>query len=394
MSDLQHRYADAVMNTFGPPKLVLTRGEGAYVWDDDGNRYLDLLGGIAVNALGHGHPALVDAVTTQLRTLGHVSNFFATEPQVELAERLLQLLGQPGHVFFTSSGHRGQRGGLQALPSHRADAPGRRRGRLPRPHAWARSRSPPRPPTASRSSRCPATSPSSRTATWRPSRRAVTDRTAAVVLEPVQGEAGVVVPPDGYLAAARRITSDQRRPALARRGADRDRPHRSLVRAHGVGRRSRRGHGGQGARRRHPRRGLHRRRAVQASCCSRATTAPRSAATRWPPPRRSPCCARSRTDGLLDHVTALGKKLADGVGHEHVTEVRGRGLLIGLDLDAPKASAVARAALRRGFIVNDCTPERIRLAPPLVLTEAQVADFLAAWPMILADAYATEETPQ
>src|SRR5919107_37803 len=104
MSDLGARYADAVMNTFGPPKLVLTRGEGCYVWDDQGNRYLDLLGGIAVNALGHGHPALVEAVTSQLRTLGHVSNFFATEPQVQLAERLLELLGRPGHVFFTNSG--------------------------------------------------------------------------------------------------------------------------------------------------------------------------------------------------------------------------------------------------------------------------------------------------
>ena len=81
------------MNTFGPPKLVLARGEGAHVWDVDGNEYVDLLGGIAVNALGHGHPALVEAVTSQLGTLGHISNFFTSAPQVELAERLLDLLG-------------------------------------------------------------------------------------------------------------------------------------------------------------------------------------------------------------------------------------------------------------------------------------------------------------
>ena len=84
---LQQRYAESLMNTFGPPKLVLTKGEGPYVWDAEGTRYLDLLGGIAVNALGHAHPALVGAVTRQLGTLGHVSNFFATEPQVTLAER-------------------------------------------------------------------------------------------------------------------------------------------------------------------------------------------------------------------------------------------------------------------------------------------------------------------
>ena len=90
---LRKRYAASLMNTFGPPKLVLIKGEGPYVWDAEGNRYLDLLGGIAVNALGHNHPALVGAVTEQLGTLGHVSNFFATEPQVALAERLLSLLG-------------------------------------------------------------------------------------------------------------------------------------------------------------------------------------------------------------------------------------------------------------------------------------------------------------
>ncbi|MAS56042.1 MAG: acetylornithine aminotransferase, partial [Pimelobacter sp.] len=93
------------MNTFGPPKLTLVRGEGAHVWDADGTEYVDLLGGIAVNALGHAHPALVAAVSEQLGTLGHISNFFASEPQIELAETLLGLLGHgDGKVFFTNSG--------------------------------------------------------------------------------------------------------------------------------------------------------------------------------------------------------------------------------------------------------------------------------------------------
>ena len=95
MTDLHKRYSESLMNAFGPPKLVLTRGEGASVWDDAGKQYLDLLGGIAVNSLGHAHPALVEAVTNQMQTLGHVSNFFATEPQVRLAERLLDLLLRP-----------------------------------------------------------------------------------------------------------------------------------------------------------------------------------------------------------------------------------------------------------------------------------------------------------
>ena len=110
MSDsLKDRYPDALMNTFGPPKLALVRGEGTHVWDEGGKEYVDLLAGIAVNSLGHGHPALVGAVTEQLQTLGHVSNFFTTGPQVELAERLLALLGdaaaqQGGKVFFANSG--------------------------------------------------------------------------------------------------------------------------------------------------------------------------------------------------------------------------------------------------------------------------------------------------
>ena len=93
MTSWQDRYAGALMNTFGPPKLVLTRGKGAHVWDEHGKEYVDLLGGIAVNSLGHAHPAIVEAVTSQLQTLGHISNFFASQPQIELAEKLLELLG-------------------------------------------------------------------------------------------------------------------------------------------------------------------------------------------------------------------------------------------------------------------------------------------------------------
>src|SRR5215207_1193794 len=99
------RYQSALMGTYGTPRRVFVRGKGCYVWDEHGSKYLDLLGGLAVNVLGHAHPALVAAVTDQLRTLGQVSNFFATPPQVALAERLLALSGaDDGRVFFTNSG--------------------------------------------------------------------------------------------------------------------------------------------------------------------------------------------------------------------------------------------------------------------------------------------------
>src|ERR687890_768638 len=101
-------YAHSVMNTFGPPKRVFIRGEGCYVWDADGRRYLDLLSGLAVNALGHAHPTVLAAITSQIATLGHVSNFFATPAQVALAERLGALVDPEGQgdakVFFTNSG--------------------------------------------------------------------------------------------------------------------------------------------------------------------------------------------------------------------------------------------------------------------------------------------------
>jgi 4-aminobutyrate aminotransferase len=116
---IQERYAASLMNTFGPPRLVLVRGEGPYVWDADGRRYLDLLGGIAVNALGHAHPALVGAVTEQLQTLGHVSNFFTTEPQVRLAERLLSMLHVDGRVFFANSGTEANEAALLFATNHR-----------------------------------------------------------------------------------------------------------------------------------------------------------------------------------------------------------------------------------------------------------------------------------
>ena len=390
MSDLVTRYTASVMNTFGPPRLVLTRGEGAYVWDDQGNRYLDLLGGIAVNALGHGHPALVEAVTAQLRTLGHVSNFFATEPQVALAERLLALLGQPGHVFFTSSGTEAneaafkvtRRTGRTRLVAAEGSFHGRTMGALALTSKAAYRE--PFEPLPGEVTFVPYGDVAALEA-------AVTDETAAVVLEPIQGEAGVVLPPDGYLAAARRVTAD----------------HGALLWLDEV----QTGVGRTGEWFAHSRAGVvpdvvTLAKGLGGGIPVGACIGVGAAGTLLQPGNHgttfggNPVAAAAslavldtiEADDLLARVRETGARLRSGVAHEHVTEVRGAGLLIGLDLDAEKAPAVARAALARGFIVNDCTPSRVRFAPPLVLTAAQVDEFLQAWPMILRDAYA-EETP-
>jgi acetylornithine aminotransferase len=383
------------MNTFGQPRLVLVRGEGAHVWDEDGNRYLDLLGGIAVNALGHGHPALVDAVSDQMRTLGHVSNFFTTEPQVRLAERLLDLLlpdsagGSDGRVFFTNSGAEAneaafkitRRTGRTRLVATEGAFHGRTLGALALT-AKAAYREPfdPLPGEVTFVPYGDADALAS----------AVDDRTAAVVLEPIQGEAGVLVPPEGYLPAARRITEengallwvDEVQTGIGRAGAwyAHQLPDIGggvlpdvVTVAKGLG-------GG-----------------IPIGACIGVGRAgellqPGNHGTTFGGNPVAAAAALSvldtiESEGLLDDVAKLGETLRTRLATEHIVEVRGRGLLIGIELDAPKAAEVARVAQDRGFIVNDCTPERIRLAPPLVLTDAEADSFLDAWPGILAEAF-------
>ncbi len=390
MSDLQARYAGAVMNTFGPPKLVLTRGQGARVWDETGKEYLDLLAGIAVNSLGHAHPALVEAVTRQLQTLGHVSNFFATEPQVSLAERLLELARpsavEQGRVFFTNSGAEANEAALKVTRktgrTHIVSTEGSFHGRTMGALAL----------TSKPAYREPF-EPLPGDVTFVPYgdadalRDAVTDETAAVVLEPMQGEAGVNLPPAGYLAEARRITAehgallwlDEVQTGIGRTGrwlASDAVPGLGpdlVTVAKGLA-------GG-----------------IPIGAC----LAFGDAATLLQPGNHgttfggNPVAAAAalavldtiENDGLLGQVTAVGEHLRAGLVHDHVTEVRGEGLLIGLTLDAEKAADVVAAAQEAGFIINMCTPDRIRLAPPLVLTEAEADEFLAAWPGILGAAY-------
>jgi acetylornithine/N-succinyldiaminopimelate aminotransferase len=387
--ELQKRYADSLMNTFGPPKLVLTRGEGPYVWDAEGTRYLDLLGGIAVNALGHGHPALVGAVTEQLTTLGHVSNFFATEPQITLAERLLSILGLPeggGKVFFTNSGTEAneaafkltRRTGRTHLVAMEGSFHGRTTGALALTSKAAYRE--PFEPLPGDVTFVPYGDAEALSA-------AVSDETAAVVIEPIQGEAGVVFPPADFLARAREITTshgallwlDEVQSGMGRTGTWMAYEGSGVTPdvvtlAKGLG-------GGIPIG------------AMVAVGESGTLLGPGNHGTTF---GGNPVAAAAalavigtiEKDGLLDNATQVGKLLRDGVADPRVTEVRGRGLFIGIDLDSDVAPAVAEAALRHGVILNACAPNRIRLAPPLVLTADQASEFVAGWPQILDDAYA------
>jgi acetylornithine/N-succinyldiaminopimelate aminotransferase len=407
VDDLKARYADSLMNTFGPPKLVLTRGEGANVWDDAGKQYLDLLGGIAVNSLGHAHPALVEAVSRQMKTLGHVSNFFATEPQVQLAERLLALLSAPvveeekaspivskrlGKVFFTNSGTEAneaafkltRRTGRTHVVATEGAFHGRTMGALALTSKEAYRE--PFEPLPGGVTFVPYGDASALA-------DAVTDQTAAVILEPLQGEAGVVAPPLHYLEQAREITRehgallwlDEIQTGVGRTGAwyahqspavasPLDGPADIITLAKGLA-------GGFPI----------------GACIATGEAAdllqPGNHGTTFGGNPVAAAAALAVLDtiekeGLLEHVAALGHHLRDGLAaDDRVTEVRGAGLLIGLDLTEAVSAEVTAAALEAGFILNNPTPERIRLAPPLVLTEAQADSFLAAWPGILDTAY-------
>ncbi|MEQ3552571.1 acetylornithine transaminase [Pseudonocardia nematodicida] len=393
MSTYGQRWQTALMNNYGTPPLTLVRGEGAHVWDAEGRRYLDLYAGIAVNALGHAHPAIVEAVSEQVRTLGHTSNFFITDPALQLAERLQGLLGRDdARTLLCNSGTEAneaafkmaRRTGRPGIVACEEAFHGRTMGALALTGQPAK-RTPfePMPPGVTH---IPFGDLAALDA-------AVTSDTAAVFLEPILGEAGVIVPPEGYLAEARRITAergallvlDEVQTGIGRTG------HWFAHQAHGVVPdvvTLAKGLGG----------------GLPIGACvgigdAAALLEPGQHGTTF---GGNPiACAAAlavldtiATDGLLGHVDRLGKEIRsriDGLGHPLVGGVTGAGLHIGVGLRSPVAAQAAVAAREAGYLVNNATPERLRLAPPLTLSDAEADEFLGALPSILDAAAAAQE---
>ena len=381
------RYADSMMGVFGRPKTVLTRGEGCYVWDADGKRYLDLLAGIAVNALGHGHPALVDAVCRQAESMIHVSNFFATPPQVELAERLLAVAGAPkgSAVFFANSGSEAveaaiklsRRTGRPGLVAAEAAFHGRTTGALALTHKLAYRE--PFAPLIPWVTHVPLNDEAAL-------RAAVDTHTAAVFLEPIQGEAGVVAADPAYLQLARELTRatgallviDEVQTGVGRTGTWFAFQQAGVVPdaitvAKGLA-------GGV------PIGAL----VTFGPDISGLLTAGQHGSTFGGNPLAAAAgLAVLETidkDGLLAHATAVGNYLADSVAalsHPLIVGVRGSGLLRAIVLSADVSVVVADRALSAGFIVNAPTPDALRLTPPLVVTTEQIDTFVAALPALL-----------
>ncbi|WP_323101453.1 acetylornithine transaminase [Intrasporangium sp. YIM S08009] len=388
---LLDRYAGSLVQVFGTPQLVLASGHGCWVTDVDGNRYLDLLSGIAVNALGHGHPALVQAVAKQAEQAIHVSNFFTSETAILLAERLLGLANAPAGsgVFFANSGTEAteaaiklsRRTGRTRIVALEGAFHGRSTGALALTHKEAY--------------RAPFEPLIPEVVFVRPGdadalRGVIDEHTAAVFLEPVQGEAGVRELSDDYLRLARELTSahgallvlDEIQSGIGRTG-DWFAHQRSgivpdaMTLAKGLG-------GGV------PIGAL----VTFGSDVTAMLSAGQHGTTFGGNPL---ACAAGlavldtiERDDLLGNVRRVGA-LLDAVDVPGVSGTRGRGLLRAIELDGVSSAAAMVAAREAGYIVNAVTPTALRLAPPLVITEAELQGFLDDLPAILAAARAAEQ---
>jgi len=383
---LQQRWRGVMMDNYGTPALALVTGDGAVVTDPDGKTYIDFLGGIAVNVLGHRHPAIIEAVTSQLNTLGHTSNLYATENGIALAEALVGHLGTEhgARVFFCNSGTEANEvafkisrlTGRTKLVAAQGGFHGRTMGSLALTGQPAKQQ--PFEPLPGEVTHVPYGDTDALAA-------AVTDDTAAVFLEPIMGEGGVVVPPAGYLVAAREITArhgallilDEVQTGVGRTGAFYAHQHDGITPdvvtlAKGLG-------GGLpigacigiGAAADLMTPGLHGSTFGGNPVCTAAALA---------------VLRTLADDDLITRAGVLGKTIAAGVEaleHPLVGHVRGKGLLLGLVLTDTKAKAVETAARHAGFLVNAAAADIVRLAPPLVITDSQVEEFLTALPGVL-----------
>jgi acetylornithine/N-succinyldiaminopimelate aminotransferase len=386
-TSLLEQWPQVMSPALGSPGLALVRGQGATVVGEDGESYVDMLGGIAVNALGHAHPAVIAAVTRQIATLGHVSNLYAAEPPVRLATRLLALAGAAGKVFFANSGAEAVEAAFKLSRctgrTHVVAAEGAFHGRTMGALALTGqpAKAAPFRPLPGQVTHLPYGDVAALEA-------AVTEATAMVILEPIQGEAGVVVPPAGYLAAAREITArhgallvlDEVQTGIGRTG------HWFAFQAEGVlpdAVTLAKGLGG----------GLPIGALVAFDDAAGLLAPGMHASTFGGNPV---CCAAAlavldtiAADGLLEHVKRVGERLRrgiEGLGHPLVAGVRGSGLLLGAVLHRPVAGEVVTALRERGFLANAAQPDVLRLAPPLVLTADQAEAFLTALPSALDSA--------
>ncbi|WP_440101835.1 acetylornithine transaminase [Glutamicibacter mishrai] len=391
-SALSERYQQSLLGVFGAPQRVLVRGAGCHVWDADGNQYLDLLGGIAVNTLGHANPLLTSVITSQLATLGHVSNFFTSPSQIALAEKLLEISAAPAgsKVFFANSGTEANEAALKLTRRNAGTEAAPRTRVIALEHAFHGRTLGALSLTYKEKYRAPF-APLPQNVTWIPAgdidalRNAVDETVSAVFIEPIQGEAGVKMLSTEYLQVAREITReagallvfDEVQTGMGRTGsffASAPVIPDVMTLAKGLG-------GGF---------------PIGAMIVFGEEN------TKWLTPGdhgttfggNPVACAAGlavihtiESQNLLEKVrengTWLREQLCSIAG---VSEVRGAGMLTAFELAEANAQKLVAAALDAGFIVNATDEKTIRLAPPLVITQEQLGSFLAALPQLIAAA--------
>ena len=387
---LQQEWESAFLSNYATPSIELVRGVGSRVWDSDGNSYLDLVAGIAVSSLGHGHPAVVDAVTSQVGQIAHTSNLYANQPALALAKKLQALTGQPCKVFFCNDGATANEAAFKLARKH---GKGTRLGLVSTDGAFHGRTAAALALTGQPGKRSPF-EPLPGDVVFVPYgdiealQSVITNTTSAVILEPIQGEAGVHPAPTGYLAAARQacddagalLIVDEVQTGMGRTGnwfaslAAGVVPD-VMTLAKGLG-------GGLPI---------------------GAVIAFGSAADLFVPGDHGSTfggnpvsCAAAlavidtiESQGLLEHVSRMGAHLSQSIvalEHDNIAGVRGVGLLQAVVLQGVTGSAVEAAARAKGFLVNAVAPDAIRLAPPLVITQVEIDEFVQALPEILTEA--------
>nr|NLD41488.1 acetylornithine transaminase [Actinomycetales bacterium] len=380
----QTQYAQSYMGIFGTPQLELVRGEGTRVWDANGAEYLDLLGGIAVNSLGHAHPAVVAAVSEQLGTLGHISNLFTSPPQVALARRLLELAGAPegSRALLVNSGSEANETALKMALSHRPGGRmvalegafhGRTLGALSL--TWKPTYREPFAPMTGNASFVPPNDVAALES------ELASGGVAALFIEVIQGEAGIYPLSDEFVQAARELT--ERHGALlvideVQTGAGRTGEWLAHTRygitpdvvtlAKGMG-------GGFPVG------------AVIGYGAAASLLSPGQHGNTFggnPPAAAAALAVAREVEGLLGRVAEVGERWREDLrAVPGVVDVRGRGLLIGVELDRPSAPIQA-ALLSAGIITNSVNPTTLRLAPSYLISDDDADRFTRALTSVLA----------
>ena len=393
MTEWLDKYRGSLLPVYGDPQKKLAKGKGAVVEDSDGKRYVDFLGGIAVNSLGHAHPAIVEAVSKQTAELGQISNFYTSDQQIRLAQRVLSTAQAPAgsKVFLCNSGSEANEAAIKLARRHK---PGRT-GIIAVEGAFHGRTMGALSLTAKKDYREPFAPlvPGVQHVPFGDAQAlkdAADENTSAIIIEPIQGEAGVRPHPAGYLAAAREIADevgallifDEVQTGVGRTGSwyafqhpeigEGVRPD-AMTLAKGLG-------GGL------PIGAL----VTFGEETSKLLTAGQHGTTFGGNPIA--CAAANavldviESDAVLEHVREAGQLLRDGLeAIPGVNDVRGAGLLLSFDIAPVSAKDFTSAALKAGFLVNAVAPSRIRLAPPLIISSDEIRAFLSAVPDILKE---------